>query len=76
LAASDALVLLPRQWTVAPMFSHVMEAIPVKERLLAPDIVLIARVSVPLTPLAEHLAVLLQRESGVPYGERKKPPKG
>jgi LysR family transcriptional regulator of abg operon len=64
LSATDALVLLPRQWTDAPMFRTVLEEIRVREKLLAPDIVLVSRASVPLTPLAERLAVLLQRAGG------------
>ena len=62
--STDMLVLLPRQWTDAPMFKGVLEEIKVKEKLLAPDIVLLARAGVPLTPLAERLAVLLQRAAG------------
>ena len=67
-SATDALVLLPRQWTDTPMFRGVLEEIKVREKLLAPDIVLVSRAGVPLTPLAERLAVLLQRASGKPYG--------
>ena len=43
------------------MFKDVLEVVPVREKLLAPDIVLIARSGVPLTPVAEHLSVFLQR---------------
>ena len=60
LAATDSLVLLPRQWTDAPMFKAAIDVIPVAEKLLAPDIVLIARASVPLTPVAERLAQWLK----------------
>ena len=66
LSSTDSLVLLPRQWTDAPMFRNVLETIAVKEKLLAPDIVLVARASVPLTPLAEAMSVLLQRAGGIP----------
>ena len=61
LANTDALALLPRQWTDSPMFKGVLEVVPVREKLLAPDIVLITRSGVPLTPVAEHFADLLQR---------------
>ena len=61
LGNTDALALLPRQWTDSAMFKTVLEAMPVREKLLAPDIVLIARAGVPLTPAAEQLAVLMQR---------------
>ncbi len=60
LSTTDALVLLPRQWTDAPMFKAAIDVIPVAEKLLAPDIVLIARASVPLTPMAERLAQWLR----------------
>lgn len=68
ISSTDAVALLPRQWTDSPMFKAVLEAIPVEEKLLAPDIVLIARAGVPLTPVAEHFAVLLMRAAGKPYG--------
>lgn len=64
---TDALVLLPRQWTDAPMFRSVLAPLPVEEKLLAPDIVLIARRGVPLTPAADRLATLLQRAAGKPF---------
>ena len=64
LSATDSLVLLPRQWTDAPMFKGVLEEIVVKEKLLAPDIVLITRAGVPLTPLAEQLSELMRPEVG------------
>ena len=61
---TDAVALLPKQWTDAPMFKHALAPIPVREKLLAPDIVMIARAGVPLTPAAEHFALLLQRAAG------------
>jgi DNA-binding transcriptional LysR family regulator len=64
---TDTIALLPRQWTDSPMFQHALAAIPVREKLLAPDIVLIARAGVPLTPVAEHFAVLLRRSAGQSY---------
>ncbi len=60
LTATDSLVLLPRQWTDAPMFKAVLEEIVVAEKLLAPDIVLISRAGVPLTPMAQSLSDLLR----------------
>ena len=73
LGATDALVLLPRQWTDTPMFRTMLQEIPVREKLMAPDIVLVSRASVPLTPLAEKLAVLLQRAGGAPFGPASAP---
>jgi DNA-binding transcriptional LysR family regulator len=66
LAATDALVLLPRQWTDAPMFRGVIEEIPMAEKLLAPDIVQVNRASVPLTPMAERLAQWLRPGAPLP----------
>ncbi len=60
LCASDSLVALPRQWIDAPMFQAALQAIAGKEKLLAPDIVLISRAAVSLTPLAERLTQLLR----------------
>lgn len=67
IGSTDSLALLPRQWTDSPMFKAVLEPIPVAEKLMAPDIVLIARAGVPLTPVAEQFAVLLLRACGKPY---------
>ncbi len=60
LTSTDSLVLFPRQWTAAPMFKNVLAEIPVKEKLLASDIVLMYRSAVPLTPLAARLVELLR----------------
>lgn len=67
LSGTDALALLPKQWTDSPMFKDVLRPIPVQEKLMAPDIVLIARASVPLTPVAEQFAMFLLRAAGRPY---------
>lgn len=61
LATGDALALLPRQWTDTPLLRGLVEPIAVAEPLLAPDIVLVTRARLPLTPAAERLSVLLQR---------------
>jgi LysR family transcriptional regulator, regulator of abg operon len=60
---TDALVFLPRQWADSPLFRHVVEAIPVKEPLAAPDIVRVVRAGAPLTPLAERWSDLLRRQA-------------
>jgi LysR family transcriptional regulator, regulator of abg operon len=65
LTSTDSLVLLPRQWTDAPQFKGVLQAIHVKEKLQAPDIVLLTRAGVPLTPLAQRLVDLLMRSASV-----------
>jgi LysR family transcriptional regulator, regulator of abg operon len=63
--STDALAFLPRQWADSPLFRHVVEAIPVKEPLEAPDIVRIVRAGVPLTPLADQWSDLLMRQAGI-----------
>lgn len=68
LATTDALVLLPRVWAASPLFKGVLESIPIRERLPAPDIVQLHAARFPLTPAAEHLSLLLQRAAGKPFG--------
>ncbi|RZI97888.1 MAG: hypothetical protein EOO54_29265, partial [Haliea sp.] len=67
LATTDALVFLPRVWSTNPMFSGLLEALSVKEQLAAPEIVQMHSLRFPLTPAAEHLALLLQRAAGKPF---------
>ena len=66
-STTDALAFLPRQWADTALFKHLVEPIAVRESLIAPDIVQIARARMPLTPAAEKFAVLLQRAAGKPY---------
>lgn len=67
LSATDALAFLPQQWVSSSIFKHALQAVPVQEALEGPDIVLIRRSALPLTPLAERLATLFERASGTPY---------
>jgi LysR family transcriptional regulator, regulator of abg operon len=64
LATSNALVFLPKVWAISPLFKGVLQAITVKETLIAPDIVIMYPARFPLTPAAEHLCVLLHRAAG------------
>ncbi len=64
LANTDAVALLPRQCVEAPMFRAVVQAVTLRETLGAPDIVLIHRAALPLTPAAEALASCLRRAGG------------
>ncbi len=66
LAATDALAFLPQQWISSTIFKSTLQSIPVQEALDGPDIVLIKRRTLPLTPLAEKLATLFERASGKP----------
>jgi len=61
LTSTDALAFLPQQWVTSPIFKDLLQEIPVAEALAGPDIVLIRRSSLPLTPLAEKLATLFER---------------
>ncbi|MES2363102.1 MAG: LysR substrate-binding domain-containing protein [Pseudomonadota bacterium] len=67
LTSSDALAFLPQQWISSQIFRDSLQEIQVGEALDGPDIVLIRRSAMPLTPLAEKLAVLLERASGTPF---------
>jgi len=66
LAATDALAFLPQQWISSSIFKSTLQSIPVIEPLDGPDIVLIKRSAMPLTPLAESMATLFERASGQP----------
>jgi LysR family transcriptional regulator, regulator of abg operon len=66
LANSDLLAMLPSQWEGFPLTHDALHVIRVRETLPAPDIVLIQRAGVPLTPAAEFLCDVLLRQ--VPGG--------
>lgn len=59
--STDAIALLPRQVCDSPMFAPLITVVAVREPVGAPDIVLITRAGMPLTPAAERLATLLRR---------------
>lgn len=61
LAQTDLLAMLPRQWTKFAMTRDVLGVIPVREEIKAPDIVLVRRPDLPLSPPAEKLVDLLLR---------------
>ncbi len=67
LTSTDALAFLPQQWVSSKLFNAALQEIPVLEALDGPDIVLIRRSALPLTPLADKLATLFERASGTPY---------
>ena len=64
LSATDALAFLPQQWISSTIFKSRLQSISVREALDGPDVVLIKQSALPLTPLAERLAVLFERASG------------
>lgn len=60
-ASSDLLALLPQQWLVFAKQTRLLSHIRLDEKLEAPAICLVRRASLPLTPIAEHLADLFRR---------------
>ncbi|MGR6808278.1 LysR substrate-binding domain-containing protein (plasmid) [Sphaerotilus natans] len=68
LAGSDLLAMLPRQWRDYSPVGEALQVIEVAEDLPAPDIVLVRRTDLPLTPAAEHLVDLMLRAAPVRAG--------
>ena len=64
LAHTDLLAMLPVQWVDFPLTRDTLARLPVREQLPAPDIVLIRRPDLPLTPAAEFLCDALLRHAG------------
>lgn len=61
LSSCDLLAMLPAQWNEFPLTRNVLQVINIKEKLPAPDIVMIRRPDLPLTPAADHFCDLLKR---------------
>lgn len=61
LSTTDALAFLPVQWASSALFQGRVKPIAVREPLTAPDIVLVRRARLPLTPAAQRFSDLLQR---------------
>ena len=64
LANSDLLAMVPAQWVESPFAQRVLTAIPVKEELRAPPIIVVKRSDVPLGPAATFLLDLVKRSAG------------
>lgn len=62
LVSTDLLAMVPVQWQNFAATQAALQPIRVRERLPAPDVVLVRRQGLPLTPAAEHLCDLLLRE--------------
>jgi LysR family transcriptional regulator, regulator of abg operon len=62
LTGSDAVAALPCQWIDAPMLAGLICALPLQDAIAAPDIVLIHKSGLPLTPAADLFAQLLRRQ--------------
>jgi LysR family transcriptional regulator, regulator of abg operon len=63
LISSDMLAMVPLQFTDYPLAKGAVTAIPVKERLPGPAMVLVRRSGLPLTPAAQYFVDLLQPQS-------------
>jgi len=62
LAHSDLLALLPVQWGQFPLTKDALQVIPLQQRLPAPDIALIRRPDLPLTPAADFFCDVMRRQ--------------
>lgn len=69
LMAMDGLAFLPQQWVSSKIFKDSLREIAVEEALDGPDIVIVKRSAMPLTPMAERLADLFERASGTPFSQ-------
>ncbi len=61
LAGSNLLAALPQQWLPLLELSGQIVQVPIRETLAAATICMASRASLPLTPVAEHLADLFRR---------------
>jgi LysR family transcriptional regulator, regulator of abg operon len=63
LSHTDALAIVPRQWTTFEPTRNLVQKIPVKELMPAPPMVMVRRAAMPLTPAAEYFCDLMLRAS-------------
>ena len=76
LLSTDLLAMVPVQWMDFAPTAGVLQAIPVREALPAPRIVLVRRAGLPLTPAATVLVDLLRRAVLAPAGAGPAPSSG
>jgi LysR family transcriptional regulator of abg operon len=62
-SSSDLLAMMPHQWVNLTRSTNLLQQIEIQERLIGPPIFIVTRASLPLTPVAEHLADLFRRAS-------------
>lgn len=60
-ASSDLITILPRQWLSFARLTGLLAPIDIAERLFAPEICIVSRAMLPLTPAAQHLSDLFHR---------------
>jgi LysR family transcriptional regulator, regulator of abg operon len=58
---TDLLMLLPIQWTQAPLVRDAVQRIHVKEPLASPPICIVRRAGLPMTPAAEYFCDMVRR---------------
>lgn len=66
LAYSDLLAFVPVQWAELALTRNALQAIPIREQIPAPSIVMIRRPDLPLTPAAEFFCDLMLRYAPAP----------
>lgn len=64
---TDAIALVPQQWAEATVINALIRPIALEEDFAAPDVVMITRAGIPLTPSAQKLADLFVREADALY---------
>ena len=67
---SDAIAMVPRQWAEAAVINQLVRPINLRHDFPAPDVVMVTRAGIPLTPSAEKLAALFIREAEMLYPAR------
>lgn len=60
---TDVVALVPQQWAEASVVNELIRPIALNDDFPAPDVVMITRAGIPLTPSAEKLADLFLREA-------------
>ncbi|MES2257409.1 MAG: LysR substrate-binding domain-containing protein [Pseudomonadota bacterium] len=64
---TDAIAMVPQQWAEAGVINELIRPIALDADFNAPDVVLITRAGIPLTPSAEKIADLFIREANALY---------
>ncbi|MES2258149.1 MAG: LysR family transcriptional regulator [Pseudomonadota bacterium] len=65
--SADALAIVPKQWAEAAVINELIRPIPLDNDFVAPDVVMVTRSGIPLTPSAEKFANLFIREADALY---------
>ena len=68
LAHSDLLMILPKTWTLLPVWGDVLQRITVHESFPARPICIVRRIGLSLTPAAEYFCDMVRRQAGTLVG--------